>query len=296
MASGTLTQAAAPPSSHGVAPSPRQMSAAVATSTASVVAQPKCAATRTPSVSASPKRGAQQGQFGHLPLQWPGATRPASAVAPTAANPSSSGFPRGAPGVSRQSSAERVPSAAAAVAVHSAALASAATETLPAYLSAATLGDAARRPTASAIGSSSVAGSATGPVGGGSGNVPPPARSANVAAVVPKLPASGLASSFNSKGAPPPQTPLPVGGKGYSSIQLWTPRTQRQLGTEAKQAAAPREARELSVEPVQVGRSPSASLSLSPRCYPSMGLHSASAMTSVSTSGALLSKLSSWRS
>merc|ERR1719424_1043183 len=161
--------------------------------------------------------------------------------------------------------------------------------------------------TSTAPGTGSAAGSASGPVGGSSAPSANRGSPALVAAVVPKqLAANGLSPVFNSKGAPPPQTSIPAGGKaqsdwqkGYSSIQLWTPRSQRPPGTDAKQAAIPsREPREMSVEPAQqVGRSPSASLSMSPRCYPSMGMHSANSIptATIGASSAMMPKLSGWQ-
>jgi len=301
MASGTLSQPSNPPQSLGVAPSPRQLGPATS---GSAVEKSKRIPVRIPSVSASHRRASGHGQQGlgaHLSLQWPGAARPASAVAPAAVNPGASGAPRGS-GVSRQSSAPgpitpppsraSAESAAAAVAAHSPALSTAAAEMLPAYLSAGALGlagDHARRTSAAAVGSASVPGSASGPVGGSGIAVP---SRGTPAAAVPKIHTNGLTSCFSAKpsqtGAPPPQTPMPTAGKGYregySSIQLWTPRPQRQLGDMKQVGETHSRQRELSMEPPQVGRSPSASLSSIPATAAtrswSMGIHGASPLAS----------------
>lgn len=292
MASGTLSQpSAALP--VGTATSPRQASTAGPGSV--VVAGPRRgSATRTASLSASPKRAVghcqQQGPQTHHPVQWASSARPASATAPTAINPSAGGSARGSVGVSRQSSDDRAPSvqpraAAGAIATQPAPLGGATADALPPYVPPSSwgfAGDAPRRAQ----------------VPGGSGATSAP-RGTTAPPAVPKLPTNGLVPSFNSKTSPAPQTPVPMGRKGYSSIQLWTPRSQRQPGPDAKQAAVTREPRELSTEPAPVGRSPSASLAMSPRCYPGMGLHAAATSMSPATvaGGApstLMSKLTAW--
>lgn len=265
MASGHLTQATLPPQNHQVATSPKHLPASAAAGGAT---GSKRVPARSPSVSTSPKRttGHGQSQTVQVPPQWAGA-RPASAVAPTAAQSANTG-PRLAPhGVSRQSSCEL---SSSLVTAQSLGLPNPAMDTMHGNYamsaSAATVAENTRR-TTSIAGTGSAAGSATGPLGGSHSSArggPPPT------ATVSSLSQNGYAAS---KGAPPPMTSVPVGAKGYSSIQLWTPRSPQQSGADPKKAAVVREPRELSVEPPIVGRSPSASLSLSPRHYPSLGVH-----------------------
>jgi hypothetical protein len=234
---------------------------------------------QSPSVSASPARvSSGRGYHGPAPqpLQWPNTTRQSSAMAPVGMSPGS--VAQASSGVSRQSSCERPPSAmrhppTGAPFIGSQSSVWPAAETFATLMSAAlresTASEVTRRTSVSTSGSMAAPPGTTPPSAkhGTDSNVTSAQRSAPP--TVPKLPANGLTSCMNAKGAPPPQT-LPVGGKGYSSIQLWTPRSQRQPGSEMKQATTMHEPREFSIEPPQVGRSPSASLSLSPRSYPSM--------------------------
>lgn len=290
MASGTLGQPSTPQPS-GAAPSPRPMSSGIAGGNVVTTAPKRSPNARSPSVSASPARTA--GRSGPNPQlsQWPGVARPASVVAPTAFTPGAS-VSRNINGVSRQSSVERAPSAmrhtpipATGPFASSPSTSWMTPDTYAPFLgTAGVVPEPVRRTSLPSSGGGSLAGSATGPLGGNGNSVTSVPRNGPA---VPKLPMNGLAACLNTKGAPPPQTSMPTSAKGYSSIQLWTPRSQAQAGSDAKQAAATRETRELSIEPPQVGRSPSASLSLSPRAYQSIP----------NTGGqtALLSKLAAWR-
>jgi hypothetical protein len=282
MASGTLAQVSSPPSAHTVAPSPRQKPVVAASAASS-----KHVGVRAPSVSTSPRRDLRN----QMSMQFPVASRPASAMAPTAVNPSSGIDLHDARyGVSRQSSCEHVPQRPSARQQMSADMLS-----MPSLIPIGLGGDAARLPSAARAGSGSAAGSASGPIGGG-GASSAAARATNASSGIPNYGGTnGLAAYNNSKGAPPPQTQMPVSAKGgYSSIQLWTAHSQRQAtGVDAKQASAARD-REISVEPPQVGRSPSANLALSPRAYPSVGMQSASGLHS--SSAAVMSKFAAWRS
>jgi hypothetical protein len=285
MSSGTLGQPSTPQPS-GVAPSPRQMSGTVTGGT--VPAPKRTASMRTPSLSASPARTAgHSGYQGPSPQQnqWPSVARAASVVAPTAVTSKTGSLTHSITGVSRQSSVERPSSAIRPPAPSPFPASTSSTWMQPeTYTQLSAVPEPIRRTSvASTGGGANLAGSATGPIGSGT-SVPSVPRTSPA---VPKLPMNGITAY--TKGAPPPQTSMPTNTKGYSSIQLWTPRSQAQAGSDAKQAAVPREARELSIEPPQVGRSPSASLSMSPRAYQGMSIPNTGGQS------ALLTKLSAWR-
>lgn len=78
---------------------------------------------------------------------------------------------------------------------------------------------------------------------------------------------------------------LHSGSQGYNAVQLWTPRAKRTPSQTQASAAS----RDVSLEPgQQVGRSPSASLSHSPRSYAGVGVR-------VSGTPGLVPQLSTWR-
>lgn len=210
------------------------------------------------SASASPLHRQQLPATASTNVPLPnGARRLVSWPSPLPATSAAASAGRGC--VSRQTSATRAPSGNADVVVATA-------DMYTPYHSARSLdmSDPQRRSGGNSLATTGAAAPAA-PTAGQRSGVPPRGHTAPTSS--PLQGSYGAAMPVSAV----PVIPQLVGGQAYSSIQLWTPRAQKQpRQLNCQQAAAKH--RELSVEQAQqgVGRSPTAAMSVSPRSFPNV--------------------------